>query len=111
MTNKSASVKQEKRVAKRLKGKQTFLSGGGKFEKGDVLTEKFFIEAKTRATAQSSITVKKEWIKKAEEQAFAMGKENFAIAINFDPNGETYYVINERLMQQLNEFLNQEESR
>ena len=106
--NKSASEKQEKRIAKRFSGSRPPNSGGGRFIKGDILLPNLFIEAKTNATNKKSITVKRDWIDKAREQAFSMGKDYFAIAINFNPDGDTHYIVSEEMMKLLIEKLETE---
>lgn len=54
------SDKQEKQIAKATGGKQTKNSGATCFEKGDILTDKFLLEAKTKTTSSDSISIKKE---------------------------------------------------
>ena len=99
------SNKQEKAVAKALDGKKTANSGATRFVKGDVTTELFLIEAKTCMTDKQSFSIKEEWIKKNKEEAFAMHKPYSAIAFNFGPNSENYYVIDERLFKTLNDYM------
>lgn len=38
-----------------------------------------------------------------------MNKDYSAVVINFGPDEENYYIIDEKLFQLLNEYLNQEE--
>lgn len=102
---KVASLKQEQHIAKVMGGKVQPNSGGTRFGGGDVLTGMFFFEAKTNATPQSSFTIKKEWIKKAFEQAFEQGKPFYAIAIRFEPDGKDYYLIDEAKMKMLKHYL------
>lgn len=99
------SGKQEKSVAKALNGKQTANSGATRFSKGDCYTDLFLIECKTCMSDKKSISFKKEWIDKNKEEAFAMRKPYQAVAFNFGPNSENYYVIDERLFKTLNDFL------
>lgn len=103
------SSRQEKHVAKVLCGKQTANSGATAFSKGDVRTDKFLIEAKTVCKKQKSFTIKEEWIDKNKEEAFAMNKPYSALAFNFGPDGENYYVIDEKLFRQLKDYLESEE--
>ena len=100
------SNKQEKRVAKRVGGKQTANSGATKFSKGDVRTDNWLIECKTKTSASESISVKREWLEKNEEEAFAMGKEHSAIAFSFgDTHNDTdYYIISEKEFKRLLEL-------
>lgn len=99
------SNKQEKQVSKAVQGKQTANSGATTFSKGDVITDKFLIECKTCVEDKKSFSIKKEWIEKNREEAFAMRKPYSAIAFNFGPNSENYYVIDEKLFKQLKEMM------
>lgn len=102
------SDKQEKSVAKTVRGKQVSNSGATAFNKGDVTTDKFLIEAKTCITEKKSFSIKKEWLEKNKEEAFEMGKEYSALVFNFGPDTDNYYVIDERLFKQLMEVINNE---
>lgn len=102
------SDKQEKHVAKAVGGKQTANSGATAFSKGDVRTDLFLIECKTVVNSRNSITVQRDWIRKNEDEAFAMGKLYSAVAISFD-NTEQFYIIDEKLFKHLVEVLQAEE--
>ena len=91
---------QEKRVAKAMGGRQVIGSGATPFLKGDVVVDKLFIEAKTKMEPSKSISVKKEWLEKAKEQALAMRKEDYALVISMG-DGKDYYVIEDQLMEDL----------
>jgi hypothetical protein len=67
-----AWVKQEKRVAKVIKGRRTPRSGGIPFFKSDVRSKDFFCEAKE--TGKKSISLKAQWLKKISEEALLNGK-------------------------------------
>ena len=54
---------------------------------------------------KSSFSIREEWLTKSKKEAFFNRLENVALCINFNPNGENYYVINEKLMQVLCEKL------
>ena len=90
------STEQEKHIAKVTGGRLTPNSGGTKFGGGDVVTDKFLIEAKTTTKERTTFGIKKEWLKKAREQAFEQGKDKYALAFQFEPNGDNFYVITER---------------
>lgn len=92
------SNNQEKKVAKAVKGKQVSNSGATDFSKGDVTTDLFLIECKTKVTDSKSITLKKSWFEKNKEEAFAMGKPYSAVVIGFG-DGENHYIINENLFK------------
>ena len=102
------SNRQEKQVAKAVGGRQTANSGATKFVKGDILTDDFLIECKTTLTPKKSFAIKKEWLDKNKEEAFAMNKSYNALAFNFEPDGKNYYVIDERLFKYLKEKLEEE---
>lgn len=96
------SNRQEKAVAKAVGGKQTANSGATTFSKGDVTTKSWLIECKTSTTEKSSFSIKKDWLKKNREEAFAMGKDYNALCFDFG-DGDHYYVINERTFKQFME--------
>ena len=94
---KRASLAQEERVAKLFTGKRTPQSGGGKFVLGDVISEDFLVECKTSVTVKDSYSVKREILKKADEQRREMGKELYALAFSFGDE-EDFFVINKKAM-------------
>lgn len=94
---KRASLAQEERVAKLFNGKRTPQSGGGKFVLGDVISEDFLVECKTSVTVKDSYSVKREILKKADEQRREMGKELYALAFSFGDE-EDFFVINKKAM-------------
>ena len=97
---------QEKAVAKAIGGKQTSNSGATMFQKGDVsLDSLFLIECKTKVKDCDCITVHKNWITKNKEESIFMNKDYSAVAINFGPNQENYYIIDENLFSTLVEYL------
>jgi len=98
------SDRQEKKVAKAVGGKQTANSGATLFQKGDVVTADFLIEAKTVTKEQQTFTLKKEWFTKNKEEAFAMGKPYSALVFDFG-DGEQHYVINQKLFSMLVEYI------
>lgn len=89
------SDRQEKKVAKRVGGKQVSNSGATAFNKGDVVTDDWLIECKTCTSPKSSMSVKKEWLEKNKEEAFAMRRSYSAVAIDFG-SSDTYYIIDEK---------------
>ena len=99
------SKKQETAVAKAVAGKRTANSGATAFSKGDVRTTDFLIECKTATSEKKSFAIKKEWLDKNREEAFAMGKSYNALAFDFGDGGKRYYVIDEKLFKQLINFL------
>lgn len=98
------SNRQEKKVATAVNGKKTANSGATPFSKGDVVTELFLLECKTKTSPSNSMTVKKEWIDKNAEEAFAMHRPYSAVVLDFG-DGTNYYLIDEKLFKRLNEYL------
>lgn len=99
------SLKQEKAVAESVNGSRTLNSGATPFQKGDVKTEQFVLECKTKTSHSESMSIKKAWLEKNKEEALFMGKPYNALAFNFGPDEQNYYIIDEYLFQELLEYL------
>jgi hypothetical protein len=95
------SDKQEKQIAKAVGGKQTKNSGATTWEKGDILLDDWLLEAKTTTKAKDTFTIRKEWIDKNREEAFQMGKRHSALVIQFEPDGENFYLIDQASFKRL----------
>ena len=95
------STKQEKAVAKTLGGRRQPNSGATMFAKGDVVTNNWLIECKSKTQPSDSISIKKGWIEKNSSEALFLGKPFNALAFNFGPNEKNYYIIDEEMMQYL----------
>jgi hypothetical protein len=97
------SKHQENTVAKAVGGKRTANSGATRWSKGDVKTDKWLLECKTKTSESQSISIKKEWLDKNAEEAFAMNKPHSALVFNFGGlhNTENYYIINEHEFKRL----------
>lgn len=113
MTNNKKSTRyysgrQERKVAKALNGKLVANSGAATFVAGDVRNSLFLIECKTCTTEKKSFSIKKEWLEKNEEERFAMRKDYSALAFNFGPDTDNYYIIDEKLFRHINELLEEE---
>ena len=108
MSTRYFSDLQEKHIAKVTGGKVQSNSGGTKFGGGDVHTEKFLIEAKTPTKAKASYTVKADVIDKVYEQTYEQGKLEGVLAFRFHPQGNDFYVLNER---QFLEYLRYKENK
>ena len=106
------SDRHEKSICKALGATQQSNSGAGHFRKGDVIHNgaSLLIEAKTAMTEKGSVSIKKEWIDKNREEAFSIRKSNSCVCINFGPDTDNYYLIDERLMKFLVEKLTEENS-
>lgn len=100
------STRQEQKIAENVGGRRTPNSGATSWVKGDILTQKILLEAKTKTKDSDSITIKKEWFKKNKEEAVFMGKPYSALVFNFGPDQENYYVIDEDLFLEFLDFLN-----
>ena len=103
------SNKQEKAIAKKFEGKQTLNSGSTPWQKGDVILDKFLLEAKTKTSPSKSMSIQKEWLEKNSKEALFVGKPYSALAFNFGPDEKNYYIIDEELFEFLVEALNREE--
>lgn len=101
------STRQETHVADASNGKRVANSGATAFHKGDVITDLFLIECKTKTAPSERFTLNREWILKNEEEAFAMNRPYSAVAVDFG-DGSNYYVINERAFKQFIELLEKE---
>lgn len=104
------SSKHENSIAKALKGRVNSSSGSGHFDKGDVVVDSanMLIEAKCSMSPKQSVSIKREWLDKNKEESFAVRKANSAVCINFEPEGDNYYLINEKLMKFLVDKLSEE---
>ena len=91
------SKKQENDLAKHFDGERVKNSGATKFAKGDVTLGKWLLEAKTKMTPSKSITIQKDWLEKLTQESLFMGKPHSALAFNFGPNEQNYYIIDEEL--------------
>lgn len=102
---RTRSKAQETDIAKATGGKRTANSGATDWSKGDVLTEQFLLEAKTKMEHSKSISIKKEWFEKNKQEAVFMGKPHSALVFNFGPGEENHYIIDEYLFLELLEYL------
>ena len=100
-SNRFYSNKQEKQIAKAVGGKQVSNSGATRFNKGDVVTGNWLIECKTCTKGKQSFSIKHDWLIKNKEEAFEMGKEYNALAFNFGPDTQNYYVMDEYTFKEL----------
>lgn len=106
MNTRKYSSSQEKKVAKKVGGKQVANSGATAFHKGDVRTNQFLIECKTSTKEVKSVRIQKDWLDKIDEEAFAMNKPYSALAFDFGGyESEQYFIINESLFRQLQTYL------
>ena len=99
------SKAQETAIANATGGSRQPNSGATAWAKGDVKTDQFLLEAKTKTTSSDTITIRKDWIQKNREEAAFMGKPYQAIVFNFGPGEENHYIIDEDLFLTLLEYL------
>ena len=90
-------------ICKALGGQRVPNSGAGRFSAGDVIIDNvsMLIEAKCSMSKKKSVSIKEDWILKNKEEAFRNRLQNTAICFNFEPNGDNYYIIDEKLMRYL----------
>ena len=62
------SSMQEKSIAKAVKGNVNKNSGATMFQKGDVVTDNWLLEAKTCTTDKKSFSLKEEWFEKNKKE-------------------------------------------
>ena len=79
-------------------------SGAGAFAKGDVCNRSasMLFECKTTTSNKESVSIKRDWLEKIEEERKSKRLDNSCVVINFGPDApynKNYYIINERLMK------------
>lgn len=95
------SKRQEDAVAKKFSGNRVKNSGATKFAPGDVLTDQFLIECKTKMTDSETITIHKSWLEKIQKEALFAGKPYQALLFNFGPDQANYAIIDSQLFEEL----------
>lgn len=98
---KSLSLEQEARVSKLFNASTTPRSGGGAWQKGDILTrnDDWLVECKTTVKPSLSYSVNKAVLDKADHERAEMRKSFFALAFTLGENREDYFVVNTRTMK------------
>lgn len=96
MNTRKFAKKQEQTLASLLNAKRQANSGATPFAKGDVKTAGILIECKTCVRDKKSFAIKKEWLEKNKEEAFAMGKSYSVLAFNFGPGQKNFYILDEQ---------------
>lgn len=104
------SSMQEDHVGELVGGHRTPNSGAGHFSKGDVVVPEasLLIECKTPTSEKASVSIKKEWVSKNRQEALSNRLAHCAIAVEFAPNSENYFLIDESLFSFLVEKLREE---
>lgn len=98
MTKNSNSTRyysslQEHQIAKELGGKCCANSGAAFWAQGDVRLDNCLLECKTCVEKKKSFSIKEDWLKKIKEEANFEQKDYYAVAFNFGPKEENYYII------------------
>jgi hypothetical protein len=101
-----ASARQEKKVARQLGGKVQPNSGATDYYKGDVITDDMLIECKTVMKSQKTVSLKKEWFDKNEQERFAAKKDYCALVFDYGDNGEQYIAMTLRQFNRMMEDKN-----
>lgn len=99
LTAKEISLQQEERLAKLFGGDRTPRSGGGAWKKGDILSEDWFLEAKTTVKPSLSYSVNKAIVDKADHERAEMHKPYAALAFTLGENRDDYFVISSKTMK------------
>lgn len=105
MNTRKFAKKQEQTLASLLNAKRQANSGATPFAKGDVKTRGILIECKTCVSDKKSFAIKKDWLEKNKEEAFAMGKDYAVLAFNFGPGQKNYYILDEKAFLAVKEIL------
>ncbi len=80
-------------------------SGAPKFLGGDVQTDEWLIECKTTTcTTKASFSIKKQWLEKNKEEAFAMGKSYNALCFDYG-DAKRYYIVDEKTFIKMKEAM------
>lgn len=108
MNMRKFSSKQEKSIARKFGGKQVSNSGATSFDKGDVSLENFLVEAKTCVNEKNSFAIKKEWLEKINKERFSKRKRFCALAFQFEPDGENYFILDERAFKMFVDLLGEQ---
>lgn len=87
-----------------MSGKQTANSGASAFSKGDVKADNWLIECKTLTEPKKSHTIKREWLEKNAEEAFAMNKPYNALAFDFG-DGDNYFIVDAKTFKKIVDIL------
>ena len=90
------SSKQEEYVAKLISGRTVSNSGAAKFTCGDVISDDFIIECKTKMKPSESFSIKKQWLIDSEYERISARKAHNALRFSFGENEPNYFVLTEK---------------
>lgn len=103
------SSKQEEYVAKLLSGRTVSNSGAAKFTCGDVISDDFIIECKTKMKPSESFSIKKQWLIDSEYERISARKAHNALCFSFGENEPNYFVLSEKEFLKYVELLREDE--
>ena len=90
------SSKQEEYIAKLINGRTVSNSGAAKFTCGDVISDDFIIECKTKMKPSESFSIKKQWLIDSEYERISARKAHNALCFSFGENEPNYFVLSEK---------------
>ena len=102
------SSKQEEYVAKIINGRTVSNSGAAKFTCGDVISDEFIIECKTKMKPSESFSIKKQWLIDSEYERISARKSHNALCFSFGENEPNYFVLSEKEFLKYIELLREE---
>lgn len=105
-TSRYFSSKQEEYIATLLDGRTTANSGAAHHTAGDVVTDDWLIECKTSMKPKESFAIKKDWIIKNERERMDLQKPYSSLVFQFEPDGENYFIVNEKTFKILLDSMN-----
>lgn len=95
------SGRQERAVKDLVGGKLSANSGAAMFATSDVYDDLFAYECKTVTKPQKSFSLKKSWLEDNELERLQLHKQFGAVVIQFEPDGENYFVLSEKTFKKL----------
>lgn len=106
--SKYYSSRQENYIASLLGGKVQPASGSTGFAKGDIVLLNWLIECKCPMSEKKSFSIKLDWLDKNELERLEMHKPYSALAFQFEPDGENYFVLSEKTFKKMLDKFEQE---
>lgn len=107
-TTRYYSHKQEDYIKNLVGGKLSSNSGAANFSAGDVYDDYFAYECKTVTKPKQSISLKKEWLEDNELERLQLHKPYGAVVVQFEPDGENYFVLSEKTFKKMLDKLKSE---
>jgi len=95
------SNKQEEYIKNLVDGSRCSNSGASPFTCGDCVDDLFVYECKTQTTSKKSFSIKKSWLEDNELERLQLHKQFGAVVIQFEPDGENYFVLPEKTFKKL----------